>query len=105
MRRLNLTYRGHDKTTDVLAFALAESSVRGPDQHILGDVVISVERAQAQAAQGDVDAELIRLLVHGFCHLVGFDHQGEKERKAMLAEEKRLLALVVPDPRPLLVDG
>lgn len=90
VRSLNASYRGKDVTTDVLSFALDEGE--GPPTGMLGDVVISVEQAQHQAPGGDLETELLRLLVHGFCHLVGHDHHRTAERKAMAALEAQLLA-------------
>lgn len=90
VRSLNASYRGKDETTDVLSFALDEAE--GPPTGMLGDIVISVEQAERQAPDGDLETELLRLLVHGFCHLVGHDHHRAAERKTMAALEARLLA-------------
>jgi probable rRNA maturation factor len=96
---LNRDYRGIDRTTDVLSFsqlegepAPAASGVLG--YRVLGDVVISVEQAARQAENGDLEAELCRLIVHGLCHLRGFDHAKAAEARRMRAEEERLLAVV-----------
>jgi probable rRNA maturation factor len=79
---LNRDYRGADKPTDVLAFALDES---GRVETSLGDVVISVERAAAQAKSRRVtlDAELELLAVHGTLHLLGYDHAQADEARLM----------------------
>jgi probable rRNA maturation factor len=81
MRRLNLAFRGKDRTTDVLSFP-GEASAEG--RH-LGDVVISVPQAARQAAErGEpVERELRTLLLHGLLHCLGHDHEsddGEMER-------------------------
>ena len=79
-----------DRTTDVLSFAQLEGEglvVPG----LLGDVVISVEQAARQAPRGDLEAELARLVAHGLCHLLGFDHGDDAEEARMRAEEARLL--------------
>lgn len=79
---LNRTYRGLDKPTDVLAFALDE----GPLQtESLGDVVISVERAAKQAISRRVslEKELELLTVHGCLHLLGYDHETKEEARVM----------------------
>ena len=96
MRGFNRQYRGKDRTTDVLAFAMRE----GPhsSETLLGDVVIAVPTAARQARQGQrsLDEELTVLLVHGILHLLGYDHEvsrseairmhrKEREIKAMLA--------------------
>lgn len=91
VRRLNADYRRIDKTTDVLSFALDMPELPGAPQ-CLGEVVISSEQAARQAPYGDLEAEIVRLMVHGLCHLRGYDHQGVKDRAEMAREEGRLLA-------------
>jgi probable rRNA maturation factor len=91
IHQLNRDYRKKDKPTDVLAFALdeAEDADRtGP----LGDVIISVERAQAQAKGRRVtlDAELELLAVHGTLHLLGYDHQQAAEARRMRARTRAI---------------
>lgn len=103
IQALNLAYRGFDKPTDVLAFALDESE--GPQlDPSLGDVVISVERAQTQAGSRGVslDSELELLAVHGTLHLLGYDHAEPEEARVMRnrtrAVRRRLAK--VEDPAP-----
>lgn len=81
---LNRDYRGFDKPTDVLAFALDEADGGAVDPS-LGDVVISVERAGAQARGRSVtlDSELELLAVHGTLHLLGYDHETPEEARVM----------------------
>jgi probable rRNA maturation factor len=112
VRQLNAQFRGKDTTTDVLSFALEHDDDReqdeglaqlgtsaprvgdqGPPPRLLGDVVVSVEQAARQAPDGDLEAELVRLLVHGICHLRGYGHQTRTARARMVAEERRLLQL------------
>ena len=78
MRDLNRDWLGHDRPTDVIAFALGEG-----DAEPLGDVYIGVERALEQAADAGVPVreELIRLAVHGTLHVLGFDHAEGTERQ------------------------
>lgn len=74
IRTLNRTYLKKDRPTDVLSFPLGE---RGPDGRFrLGDIVVSVPRARVQGRRSGhgLEAELRRLVVHGFLHLAGFDH-------------------------------
>lgn len=83
VRRLNRTYRGKDKTTDVLSFP-GDFADGGRDGH-LGDILISVPvaRRQAEAAGHSVEREIKILLLHGILHCMGYDHetdQGEMER-------------------------
>lgn len=90
---LNRRYRGVDRPTDVLAFALREGEHADRRGKLLGDVVISLETAQRQArrAHRGLDAELARLLVHGTLHLLGHDHEAAAEARRMRSEERRLL--------------
>lgn len=89
MRALNRRWRGLDRTTDVLSFSMDA----GPP--MLGDIVISVEAARRQARRGfGLARELEFLLVHGFLHLAGFDHQRIADRRRMRAQERRLITLL-----------
>ncbi|WP_294146632.1 rRNA maturation RNase YbeY [uncultured Selenomonas sp.] len=91
---LNKQYRGIDRPTDVLSFALNESEEPdvedGPDVNVLGDLVISVERAKEQAADygHSVKREIAFLTVHGMLHLLGYDHMEEEDRIEMEAEQR-----------------
>ena len=84
LRTLNREYRGLDKTTDVLAFALDEAE-DGPVSATLGDVVISVETAtrQAKSRRVELGRELELLAVHGTLHLLGYDHEFAAEARRM----------------------
>lgn len=87
---LNLAYRKKDKPTDVLSFPM-------DDELLLGDIVISVERAAAQAVSFGVsiDEELGRLIVHGLLHLFGYDHvKGGRQARAMKVKEEELIAIL-----------
>jgi probable rRNA maturation factor len=93
---LNRDFRGVDRTTDVLSFSQLEGQPSPVAEgalglRVLGDVVISVEQA-ARQAEGGLEAELLRLIAHGLCHLRGYDHARARDAKAMQAEEARLLA-------------
>ena len=85
MRALNRRYRRHDRATDVLAFPS-----EGPSGALLGDIVISVPYASRQARRRSepIGRELDRLLVHGYLHLLGYDH--ETDDGQMDALEARL---------------
>ena len=89
---LNREYRHIDRPTDVLSFALNESEEpeieNGPDVNVLGDLVISVERAREQAADygHSVRREIAFLTVHGMLHLLGYDHMEEQDRLEMEQE-------------------
>jgi probable rRNA maturation factor len=92
----NARYRGRPRATDVLSFSLVEGAHAERRGALLGDVVISLETAarQARRARRSLDAEVLRLLIHGTLHLVGHDHVRAREARAMRAEERRLLRAV-----------
>ncbi len=91
---LNKEYRGIDRPTDVLSFALNESEepemVDAPEVNVLGDLIISVERAEEQAADygHSLRREVAFLTVHGMLHLLGYDHMEEEEREEMENEQR-----------------
>ena len=99
MRRLNRTYRNKDRTTDVLAFAYRE--VKSDVAPLLGDVVISIPAARRQAKAGShsLDEEVLRLLIHGVLHLVGYDHERSRQQaRRMQRKETELFATFTPVP-------
>lgn len=91
---LNRDYRGIDRPTDVLSFALHESEepeiVDGPEVDMLGELVISVERAEEQAKEygHSLRREIAFLTVHGMLHLLGYDHMEDEEREEMEREQR-----------------
>lgn len=97
IHELNRTYRQVDRPTDVLSFALDEAEepaeVGGPEEHLLGDVVISAEMAQKQAEEfgHSLERELAYLAIHSLLHLLGYDHKKAADKKVMRAEEERIL--------------
>jgi probable rRNA maturation factor len=91
IRKLNRKFRGKDYATDVLSFPV-ENDLPGPEQ-LLGDVIISVEKAREQAKERGrtFDEEMVTLLIHGVVHLLGYDHErSAKDAKAMTRLEKRI---------------
>jgi probable rRNA maturation factor len=86
---LNRTYRGKDKPTDVLAFAQREGPAADPA--LLGDIVVSLPTARRQAKHG-LHAELLHLVSHGLCHLLGYDHDTDAEEREMNARAAELRA-------------
>jgi probable rRNA maturation factor len=80
VRDLNRRFRGRDKATDVLSFPTERAAFEKPEEVNLGDVVVSVERAAAQAAEHglEFDAEVAQLILHGLLHLCGYDHETDK---------------------------
>jgi probable rRNA maturation factor len=101
MRGLNHRYRGKDRSTDVLAFAMREARTSHTSHlmsDMLGDVVISVPTARRQATEAgrSLDEELAWLLVHGILHLCGYDHErSEKEARRMHRRERMVLRSIV----------
>ena len=94
IHKLNLEYRGLDRPTDVLSFAFVDSQepevAGGMETAILGDIIISVERAYAQAQEygHSLERELSFLTVHGMLHLLGYDHMEEEDRVEMEEEQR-----------------
>jgi probable rRNA maturation factor len=94
IRALNRDYRGKDRPTDVLAFAMREGDGGELHPDLLGDVVISMDTARRQAAeraQRIVD-EVTFLLAHGLLHLLGYDHRTDDEDRVMRARTDALVA-------------
>jgi probable rRNA maturation factor len=104
IRTLNNNWRGIDKPTNVLSFpALPPTGGGGPDDapRMLGDIAIAYQttRAEADDEQKPFDHHLSHLAVHGFLHLIGYDHEKDDDAEAMEALETEILAqLGIPDP-------
>jgi len=97
VQEYNRRYRGLDEPTDVLAFSAQEKPTdqrfQAPPgtERWLGDIVISLQRARAQAADHPIDAEVRLLAVHGLLHLLGYDHAEPEDERAMTALATRIL--------------
>ena len=95
IHELNKNYRGIDRETDVITFALEddESLVVGSDERILGDIYISIDKARSQAEEygHSFMREICFLAVHGFYHLLGYDHMNEEDKKVMRSLEEEIL--------------
>jgi probable rRNA maturation factor len=104
IRTLNRNWRGQDKPTNVLSFpALQPTGKPSPDDppRMLGDIAIAYEttRREADDEQKPFDHHLSHLAVHGFLHLVGYDHENDADADAMENLERAILAeLGIPDP-------
>ena len=87
MQAMNKEYRGKDKATDILSFTYGE------EEEQIGDLALCLDVAEAQAKENgwDLQTECIRLLAHGFTHLLGYDHETEDEEKEMIEVEIKLL--------------
>jgi len=107
IHRLNREYRGVDRPTDVLSFAMQEMVDEEPaidedfqaefDENegpLLGDIIISLETAVRQAKEYNhsLEREVAFLAVHGFLHLLGYDHMEEAETRVMRLREEAILA-------------
>ena len=100
IRRLNAQWRNIDKPTNVLSFPPAPSAVPDAVQS-LGDIAIAYETAAREARTDDkpFDHHLAHLAVHGFLHLLGYDHESDADAQSMEQLERVILArLGVPDP-------
>jgi probable rRNA maturation factor len=104
---LNRDYRHKDRPTDVLAFAQREGTPVPGQDHVLGDVVISVETAARQAEErGHSTAHELRVLVvHGICHLLGYDHEDDADAEVMEAKEREILGILGPTAAEFAPNG
>lgn len=100
IQQINAEYRNIDRPTDVISFALEDEVegeleiVHSPDQPVLlGDIIISIEKAKEQADEYNHSfmRELGFLAVHGFLHLLGYDHMDEDEEKEMFERQDSIL--------------
>lgn len=104
IHELNLNYRNVDRPTDVLSFALDEDPedsdepelLDGPEEHLLGDIIISAETAQRQGEEfgHGLEREIVYLAVHGLLHLLGYDHMVEEDKVLMRAKEEEALRAI-----------
>lgn len=97
IKKVNKQYRNIDKETDVLSFPMFEKNemykVNNDIQEVLGDIIISIERVQEQAKDygHTFTRELAYMVVHGFYHLMGYDHMEEEDKKQMRSKEETIL--------------
>lgn len=101
---MNREYRGMDRPTDVLSFALDEDCedeeepelIGGPEEHLYGDIIISAETALRQAEEygHGLEREMAYLAVHGMFHLLGYDHMTEEDKAEMRAKEEEALRAI-----------
>lgn len=112
IRSINLQQRGIDKSTDVLSFPTvhyavgktASSSIdrlkrewlNEYESCYLGDVIVSIDTAHCQAEEygHSFEREICYLLVHGLCHLMGYDHMDEKEKSKMRIKEEQAMDMI-----------
>ena len=95
IHKLNKDYRNIDRETDVITFALEddETVLLPNEDRILGDIYISIDKAKEQAKEygHSFKRELCFLAVHGFYHLLGYDHQTKEEEKVMFKKQEEVL--------------
>ena len=99
IRKVNSTYRGIDKVTDVLSFPMFEKEeidVVKNQKEVLGDIIICIPKVKEQAKEyGHSETrEFAYMLVHGFYHLMGYDHMTDEQKKEMRAKEENILKKV-----------
>ena len=103
IHQLNATYRNKDKPTDVLSFSQIENMAILPHHNLLGDVIISLDTAKVQAKKYNhsINHEVLRLLIHGTLHLMGYDHENvsKAEAQKMRNLEKKLFKDYLPSLR------
>ena len=104
IHQLNRDYRGVDRPTDVLSFPMVddfeqlaemyEQLDEWPEELLLGDVVICIEKALAQAEEygHSKEREIVYLFTHSVLHLLGYDHMDEEDKKIMRAREEEVMA-------------
>ena len=102
IHELNKKYRSVDKETDVLSFPMFEKEeieeiiskkIKNKIPEVLGDIVISIEKVKEQAKEygHSFERELSYMLVHGFYHIMGYDHMTEADKKEMREKEEKIL--------------
>lgn len=95
IREINREYRNIDRETDVISFALEdEKSFNRTDIRVLGDIYISIDKARSQALEygHSFKRELYFLAVHGFLHLLGYDHMKKEEEDVMFKKQEEVLS-------------
>lgn len=101
---INRDYRGIDHPTDVISFALDDELedsdepelLDGPEEHLLGDIIISAETAQRQGEEfgHGLEREILYLGVHSLLHLLGYDHIDPDDKKLMRVKEEEALRVL-----------
>ena len=94
IHEINKEYRGIDRPTDVISFALEDNEEIEFDHYrVLGDIYISIDKVREQAREygHSEKRELAFLTVHGFLHLLGYDHMKPEDEKVMFARQEEIL--------------
>ncbi len=93
IHELNKNYRGIDRETDVISFALEDDKTFNPKERVLGDIYISIDKVHSQALEyGHSNTrELCFLAVHGMLHLLGYDHMKKEDEEVMFSLQDKIL--------------
>lgn len=95
IHKINKEYRNIDRETDVITFALEDDDlvINGSDERILGDIYISLDKAKSQAEEYNHSflREITFLAVHGFYHLLGYDHMNKEDEEVMFKKQREVL--------------
>ena len=93
IKEINKTYRGIDRETDVISFALEDDKTFNPEEHVLGDIYISIDKVYEQAKEYGHSRrrELCFLALHGMLHLLGYDHMKKEDEEIMFGLQERIL--------------
>jgi probable rRNA maturation factor len=94
IHEINKEYRGIDRPTDVISFALEDNEeIKFDNYRVLGDIYISIDKVREQAKEygHSEKRELAFLTVHGFLHLLGYDHMEKEDEKVMFARQEEIL--------------
>lgn len=103
IKKFNKKYRNIDKTTDILSFPFYDSlkpnekiKVNRKDEQILGDIIISLEFCKKYVLKNKLKFNdyLLRIIIHGITHLLGYDHLTDKQFEQMKKFEKKLLDII-----------
>lgn len=93
IHEINKTYRGIDRETDVISFALEEDEEYEVKERLLGDIYISIDKVYEQAKNygHSIKRELFFLVTHGFLHLLGYDHMTKEDEEVMFPLQEKIL--------------
>jgi probable rRNA maturation factor len=93
LKNMNSQYLGRDRPTDVLAFAMGRDEHQAIQDQVVGEIYISLDRAQQQSLEYQVrfTREVERLVIHGLLHLCGYDHENDGDSHRMKTREEELL--------------
>ena len=100
IKEINTKFRNIEKETDVLSFPMFEKedieffkNSENEIEEVLGDIIVSIERVKEQAIEygHSFERELAYMVVHGFYHLMGYDHMTEEDKSKMRPKEEKIL--------------